>query len=77
MKKLTVLGPGCPSCNKLAENTEEAAEALGIEYEIAKVTDINAILDFGVMTTPALVVDGEVKVMGRVPTPDEIKAMLG
>jgi small redox-active disulfide protein 2 len=77
MKKLTVLGPGCPNCRKLAQNTEEAAKALGIEYEIVKVTDIDAILDAGVMTTPALVVDGEVKVAGRVPTPDEIKTMLG
>ena len=77
MKKLTILGPGCPNCRKLAQNTEEAAKALGIEYEIVKVTDIDAILDSGVMTTPALVVDGELKVMGRVPTPDEIKIMLG
>ena len=77
MKKLTILGPGCPNCRKLAQNTEEAAKALGIEYEIVKVSDIDAILDSGVMTTPALVVDGELKVMGRVPTPDEIKIMLG
>jgi small redox-active disulfide protein 2 len=77
MKKLTVLGPGCPNCKKLAENTEEAAKALGIEYEIVKVGDISAILGYGVVTTPALVVDGEVKVVGRVPPPDEIKTMLG
>ncbi len=77
MKKLTVLGPGCPNCKKLAQNTEEAAKALGIEYEIVKVSDIDAILDSGVMTTPALVVDGELKVAGRVPPPDEIKTMLG
>jgi len=76
MKKLQILGPGCPKCKKLAENTETAAKQLGIEYTLEKVTDINDIMKFGVMMTPALVVDGQVKVVGKVPSPDEIKKML-
>jgi len=76
MKKLQILGTGCPKCKKLAENTEAAAKDLGIEYEIEKVTDINEIMNFGVMMTPALAVDGQVKVVGRVLSPDEIKKML-
>jgi small redox-active disulfide protein 2 len=77
MKKLQVLGTGCPKCKKLAENAEAAAKALGIEYELEKVTDINDIMTFGVMMTPALVVDGEVKVQGKAPSPDELTALLG
>jgi len=76
MKKLQILGPGCPKCKKLAENTETAAKQLGIEYTLEKVTDINDIMKFGVMMTPALAVDGQVKVVGKVPSPDEIKKML-
>ena len=76
MKKLQVLGTGCPKCTKLAENTEAAAKNLGIEYEIEKVSQINEIMKFGVMMTPALAVDGEVKVVGKVPSPDEIEKML-
>ena len=76
MKKLQILGTGCPKCRKLAENAEAAAKALGIEHEITKVTDINEIMKFGVMMTPALAVDGQVKVVGKVPSPDEIKKML-
>lgn len=76
MKKLQVLGTGCPKCKKLAENTEAAAKAMGIEYAIEKVTDINEIMKFGVMMTPALAVDGVVKVVGKVPDPDAIKAMI-
>jgi small redox-active disulfide protein 2 len=76
MKKLQILGTGCPKCKKLAENTEAAAKALGVEYSIEKVTDVNAIMKFGVMMTPALAVDGQVKVVGKVPSPDEIKKML-
>ena len=77
MKKLQILGTGCPKCKALAENTEAAAKALGIEYTIEKVTDINEIMAFGVMMTPALAVDGEVKVVGKVPEPGAIKDMLG
>ncbi len=76
MKKLQILGTGCPKCRKLAENTEAAAKALGIECDIVKVTDINEIMKFGVMMTPALAIDGQVKVVGKVPSPDEIKKML-
>jgi len=76
MKKIQILGTGCPKCKKLAENVEAAAKELGIEFEIEKVTDINEIMKFGVMMTPALVVDGDVKVVGKVPSPDEINLML-
>jgi small redox-active disulfide protein 2 len=76
MKKIQILGTGCPKCKKLAENTETAAKTLGIEYEIEKVTDINKIMKFGVMMTPALVVDGKVKLVGKVSSPDEIKGLL-
>jgi small redox-active disulfide protein 2 len=74
--KIEILGTGCPKCKKLAENAEVAAGDLGVEYEIQKVTDINEIMKFGVMMTPALAVDGEVKIVGRVPSVEEIKAML-
>jgi small redox-active disulfide protein 2 len=76
MKKLQILGTGCPKCKKLAENAEAAAKALGIEYTIEKVTDINEIMKFGVMMTPALAVDGQVKVVGKIPEAEAIKAML-
>lgn len=76
MKKLQILGTGCPKCKMLAELTETAANDLGIEYEIEKVTDISEIMKFGVMMTPALAVDGQVKVVGKVPSQDEIKKML-
>ena len=76
MKKIQILGTGCPKCKKLTENAEAAAKMLGIEYEIQKVTDINDIMKFGVMLTPALVVDGQVKTVGKVVSPDEIKKML-
>ncbi|XHR29499.1 MAG: thioredoxin family protein [Chthoniobacteraceae bacterium] len=72
MKKLQILGTGCDKCKKLAEVTEHAAESLGLPFEIEKVTEIQKIMAFGVMTTPALVVDGVVKVSGRVPSVDEI-----
>jgi len=76
MKKLQILGTGCPKCKKLADNTETAAKALGIEYSLEKVTNINEIMKFGVMMTPALAVDGVVKVVGKVPDSETIKAML-
>jgi len=77
MKKLIVLGPGCSRCEKLADVTREAADQLGIEYELEKITDIKRFIEFGVMMTPGLVADGEVKVQGTVPSVDEIKTMLG
>ena len=77
MKKVQILGTGCPKCKKLAENTEVAAKALGIEYENEKVTDINEIMKFGVMVTPALAVDGQVKIVGKVPSSQDIEKMIG
>jgi small redox-active disulfide protein 2 len=77
MKKLQVLGPGCPKCNELAKRTAEAAEASGVDYELEKVTELNKIMSFGIFMTPALVVDGEVKVVGMVPSVEEIKRMIG
>ncbi len=76
MRTLQILGTGCPKCRKLAEATEEAAKNLGIEYKLEKVTDITAIMSFGVMMTPALAVDGEVKVSGKIPSVDEIRKIL-
>ncbi len=76
MKKLQILGSGCPKCKKLTENAEAAAQALGIDYEVEKVTELDDILSFGVMSTPALVVDGELKVMGKVPSVEALKAMI-
>ena len=76
MGKIQVLGPGCAKCVKLADNAAAAVEALGGGYEIEKVTDLAAIASFGVLLTPALVVDGEVKASGKLLDVDEIKAFL-
>jgi len=76
MIKIQVLGTGCPKCQKLAANAEAAAKELGLDYELEKVTDINEIMRFGVMMTPALAVNGQIKVAGRVPEVGEIKKML-
>jgi small redox-active disulfide protein 2 len=77
MKKIQVLGTGCPKCKSLTEAVEHTAKTLGIEYSVEKVTDIEKIIDFGVMSTPALAVDGVVKVAGRVPSAEELKTLLG
>ncbi len=74
--KIQVLGTGCAKCKLLAEQTERAVQELGLDVEVEKVTGINEILDFGVMMTPALAIDGEVKVVGKVPAIDELKDML-
>jgi small redox-active disulfide protein 2 len=76
MSDVLVLGPGCPKCQVLYERTKQAAQEIGLECEITKVSDINAIIGFGVLSTPALVVDGTVKMSGRVPTVAQIKEML-
>jgi small redox-active disulfide protein 2 len=76
MRTVQVLGPGCPSCQKLASLVEETAREIGVECEIQKITDIEEIVSFGVMATPALVVDGRVLVTGRVPGADELKKFL-
>jgi len=76
VKTLQILGPGCPKCRKLAEVTEEAAKDLHLEYRVKKVTDIKAIMGFGVMMTPALAVEGVVKVSGKVPSVEEVRKIL-
>lgn len=76
MKKIQILGTGCPKCQRLGENAEKAARELGIEYEIEKVSKIDEITAFGVMSTPALAVDGKLKVSGKVASPEEIKEIL-
>ncbi len=76
MKKIQILGTGCPKCRKLAETAETAAKELNMGYTLEKVTNLDDIMNFGVMVTPALAVDGVVKVAGKVPNVDEIKKML-
>ncbi len=76
MKKIQILGTGCPKCNKLTEETETAAKSLGIEYQLEKITEITKIMSYGVMFTPALVVDGKVRASGKVPSQDELKQLL-
>ena len=77
MKKIQILGTGCPKCKMLTANAEAAVKALGVEASIEKVEKIQDILKFGVMTTPALVVDGQVKSAGKVLNAEEIKKVLG
>ena len=77
MKMIQVLGPGCSNCKTLAKRTEEAVRELGIECEVEKITDINVITGYGIMLTPALAIDGEVKMSGRVPSVEQIKDLLG
>jgi small redox-active disulfide protein 2 len=74
--KIQILGTGCPKCKQLTENAQEAVQALGLDAEIEKVTQINDIMKFGVMITPALAVDGNVKSSGKVLSAEEIKGML-
>jgi small redox-active disulfide protein 2 len=76
MKLIQVLGPGCAKCVKLKENTETAVKELGVEATVEKVDDINVIVGFGVMMTPALAVDGEVKSVGKLLSVEEIKGLL-
>jgi len=75
-KLLQILGPGCAKCTKLTENAKAAVAEIGMSAQVEKVTDINVITGFGVMMTPALVIDGEVKVVGKVPSVEEIKKLL-
>ncbi len=76
MKTIQILGMGCAKCNKLYEQTELAAKELGLEYRMEKVSDMEKIVEMGVMMTPAMAVDGVVKVSGRVPTVESLKEML-
>lgn len=74
--KIEILGPGCARCQQLAKNAEEAAKALGISYELVKVTDMAKIVGYGVMATPGIVVNGKLKGSGKLFTVDEIKGFL-
>ncbi|NJM10729.1 MAG: thioredoxin family protein [Synechococcaceae cyanobacterium SM1_2_3] len=74
--KLQILGSGCAKCKTLGQHAEAAAQALGLEYQMEKVTDMNAIIDAGVMTTPALAVNGEIRSVGKVLSVDEIRTLL-
>ena len=76
MKKIQILGTGCPKCKKLAENAEAAAKELGIEYQLEKVTQINDIMKMGVMITPALAIDGKVVSQGQVMESEAIQPLL-
>ena len=76
MKLVQVLGPGCAKCTKLKENAELAVAELGIEASVEKIEDINVITGFGVMMTPALAIDGEVKSVGKVLSSEEIQKLL-
>lgn len=76
MKDIRILGTGCPKCKKLAEQTMQAADELGLECNVVKVEDIQQIMAHGVMMTPALVVDGVVKMTGKVPSVEELKKLI-
>lgn len=74
--KIEILGMGCPNCQVLYENVRKAVEELGINAEITKVEDLDKIINYGIMSTPALTVDGEIKFAGRILAPDKIKEFL-
>lgn len=74
--KIQILGTGCPKCNQLYHNAQQAVIESGIEAAVEKVTDLNDIMTFGVMVTPALAIDGQVKASGKVPTAEAIKEMI-
>jgi small redox-active disulfide protein 2 len=76
MTKIQILGSGCAKCRQLAAVAEQAAHDLGLQYELEKVTDVKRYAEFGVMFTPALVVDGVVKLSGKVPSFDEARKLL-
>jgi len=71
--KIEILGMGCPKCKKLYENAQAAAKEANVNAEIVKVEDIQKIMDYMLMATPAIAIDGQVKAAGRIPAPDEIK----
>jgi len=70
--KIEILGMGCPKCKKTTQNAQQAVEELGINAEIIKVEELDKITEYGVMMTPALVIDGEVKAAGKIPSKQEI-----
>ena len=75
--KIQILGSGCAKCAALAANAKAAADELGVDYELVKVTDIGEIISFGAMMTPALAIDGEVKAVGKVLSPKDIQQLIG
>ncbi|MBP2029477.1 small redox-active disulfide protein 2 [Methanohalophilus levihalophilus] len=75
--KIEILGTGCAKCKKTQKNVEEAVSEAGVDAEIIKVADINTIMDYGVMITPGVVIDGDVKVAGKIPSVEEVKSWLG
>ena len=77
MRDIKVLGPGCPRCEQLAAAAKQAADRLGIDYQLEKIKDIARFADYGLMMTPGLVIDGELKVQGSVPSVDHIATLLG
>ncbi|MDP3541661.1 MAG: thioredoxin family protein [Elusimicrobiota bacterium] len=76
MKKIQILGTGCAKCVKLYAAAEGAAKELGLEYEMEKITDLDKITEMGVMMTPALAINGAVKTSGKIPSPEELEALL-
>jgi len=74
--KIEILGPGCARCKTLAANTEAAAKKLGLDFHLVKVTEIDKIIGYGVMMTPALVIDGKVELSGKVPSEAEVTSIL-
>ena len=74
--KIEILGPGCPNCQTLVRNAEKAVDELALDCEVVKITDIEEIITRGIMMTPALLVDGTVKTVGKVTTVNEIKSIL-
>ncbi len=75
--RIQILGRGCPKCKKTYENVEQALKELGICADVEKVEDLKAIMSFGVVVTPAVAIDGEVKLAGKIPSVDEIKETIG
>ena len=76
MTDIKILGTGCAKCTKLYEHTESIAQELGVDYTIEKITDMLKFIDYGVMITPALVVNGKLKVAGKIPTDKQIQSFL-
>ena len=76
MKSIKILGSGCAKCEKLYVLADQAAGQLGIAYEMEKITDMDQFVEYGVMLTPALIVDGEVKAVGTVPSMDKLKQLI-
>ncbi|MFO7767067.1 MAG: thioredoxin family protein [Pelovirga sp.] len=72
MKKIQILGSGCKKCNELAANAEQAAQSAGLEFQVEKITQLNDIMTFGVMTTPGLAIDGKVVSQGKLLSPEQI-----